>query len=193
MADMKKKSLSIPNLMSPVGTANFADVFEARAFEDGPLKYGIVIAVKKDSPAMKSTAMLELKKAVAAVAADKFGKAPVRNPLRDGDEAGANESFKGCIYFRASAFAEDPQGNPLKAPPVFDESGKTLLTTDDDFYSGCQARIKVDVWSYDKMGNKGVGLSLRATQRTSTGDRIDGRTSVTEMPEAEGYAVDPMD
>jgi hypothetical protein len=191
MAD-KKKNLAVRLLNTPVGTANFVNVFEPRPFEPGdPPKYSVVLTI--DKKAAPSTALAEMKKAVQAVAMDRWGKdAPamllngqLRNPIRDGDAPGSHESLKGKIYFRASEDADHK-------PPVFDELGKTQLVGDEDFFSGCTARLKVDVWSYEAKGNKGVGLSLRAVQRVGVGERLDGRTKVESFEEAPGAAVDPL-
>ena len=186
----KKKALAIRLLMTPVGVANFVNVFEPRAFEDGDPKFSVVIAIDKKAPA--SVALQEMRKAIEAVATDRWGKAApemlktggLRNPLRDGDLPGAHDSLKGKLYFRASEDAEHK-------PPVFDEKGAALFT-DEDFYSGCKARLKIDVWSYDAKGNKGVGLSLRAVQRVSEGERLDGRTKVETFEEVPESEIDPL-
>jgi len=190
MAD-KKKNLAVRLLMTPVGTANFVNVFEPRAFEAGDEpKFSVVLTIDKKLPA--SVALQEMKKAVVAVATDRWGKqaegwlkdGTLRNPIRDGDAPGAHASLKGTIYFRASEDAEHK-------PPVFDEKGSPLYT-DEDFYSGCKARMKIDIWSYDAKGNKGVGLSLRAVQRVALGERLDGRVKVETFEEAPASEVDPL-
>jgi hypothetical protein len=190
MAD-KKKNLAVRLLMTPVGTANFVNVFEPRAFEAGDEpKFSVVLTIPKSAPA--SVALQEMRKAVVAVAADRWGKqaeawlkdGTLRNPIRDGDAPGSHASLKGMIYFRASEDADHK-------PPVFDEKGAALFT-DEDFYSGCKARMKIDIWSYDAKGNKGVGLSLRAVQRVSQGERLDGRVKVESFEEVPESEIDPL-
>jgi hypothetical protein len=186
MAD-DKKFLQYKNVITPIGIAAFVKVFEPDSFEGGALKYSLTIRIPKNAAAAKSVAFAELKGKIAAVLKDRFGPTftPIHKIIRDGDAPDANAAFKGCWYFKCSTDAK-------VRPPVLDESGKNVLLDDTDFYSGCMARATVTVGSYDTKGGKGAALWLAGVQRAALGERQDGVSTVTEMPEIEAPEVDPM-
>ena len=65
------------------------------------------------------------------------------------------------------------------------EDGKPQLITDhDEVYSGCKVRATLNVFAYDKAGNRGVSFRLNNVQKLDDGERLDGRLKAEDDFEA---------
>jgi hypothetical protein len=159
-------------LILPPALGSYANIFKPRAFEGQAPKYSIVLIWPKEEKE-------KLKPLIAAIieaARAKFGEKAaemlkgnkLKNPLRDGDVDRADEpSFKGCYFVTASASADRQPGVvDAKVQPVFEES---------EAYSGCIFRASVNLFAFDKGGNRGVAVGLNNLQVVKKGTRLDGR------------------
>jgi hypothetical protein len=121
--------------------------------------------------------LAKLKAAIEEVAAAKFGakakqmleKGQLRSPLRDGDDS-TNDDFAGKLFITCRS-TDKPEVVDADAEPVFSST---------DIYSGMVARADVYLFSYDKAGNKGVGVILNSVQKLADGDRKSGRRTASE-------------
>jgi len=163
-------------VVTPKGRAFYAFVFRPQEAmqKDRDPNYALTLAFDKDSKGIK-----RLQDAIEAVAKEKFGvkaaallkSGQLKNPLRDGDvEREGNEQFAGKLFLTARS---------KDKPPVVDMDAEPLMSQD-DFYSGCYARMDVWFYAFDKAGNKGVAGILNNVQKLGDGERVGGRRSAAE-------------
>lgn len=142
-----------------------------------------------------SEADLEMKKALNAVATEKWGanaptvvKALAKDKvcLRDGDlsltkDGSVRDGYAGMRYVVAR--------NKLK-PAVVDSNPKVALTEESGRpYGGCYVNAKVDVYAMDKPGQgKSINATLQAVQWLRAGDSFG-----SAPPTADGFEEMPMD
>ena len=68
------------------------------------------------------------------------------------------------------------------------EDGRPLRITDpSEVYSGCQVRASLNVFAYDRAGNRGISLGLNNVQKLADGERLDGRLKAEDDFEALEY------
>lgn len=160
---------------------SYANIFKPRAADDkSEPKYSISLLFDKkalaDGKTPEAKSYAELKRVVEAVARKKFGPewAKIRNfklPMRDGDvEKPDHKEYAGKMFANASS---------TRQPGIV---GRNLvpITTEQDAYSGCKFVAAVNVYAFEKAGNKGVALGLNNLLVFEKGERIDGRLDATE-------------
>jgi hypothetical protein len=171
MATDKKPSTQIK-----IGPAigSYANIFEPRAIDEKQEpKYSISLLFEKSKEKVQ---LAELRKMIAFVAAQKFGPAwnkipNFKNPIRDGDvEKPEHKEYAGKLFCNASS---------KNQPNIVDRHLKPVLDKE-EAYSGCIFVASVNVFAFDKAGNKGVALGLNNLLVFAKGDRIDGRKSAAE-------------
>lgn len=151
---------------------SYANIFKPRAVDpkDEP-KYSISLLFAKDAKGPEAKSLEELRKMIDFVATQKFGpnykKLPnFKIPLRDGDvEKPDHKEYANKIF--ANASSTRPVG-------CVDRQLKPV-TTESDAYSGCKFVASVNVYAFEKKGNKGVALGLNNLLVFEKGERIDGR------------------
>ncbi len=131
-----------------------------------------------------------LKKAAEAAMLRKFSRVIVpKYPfIKDGDdrinkEGEPVDGYPGVWYVTAKS---------LKAPAVVDGL-KNPITARFDFQSGDVANVLVNVYAYDKSGNRGVAFELVAIQKAADGERFGGGISKTAAVSMFDTAVEDMD
>lgn len=165
-------------LMTPRFRVSFPDVFKPRAMQVGQTeKYAITMLfnmaeINKDpkQKALFDAMVAEAQRAVKEKWADKR-PAGLRNPFRDGKEKAHLEGYgDGVIFVKASTTTK----------PGLIDGAKQDIISPDEFYAGCYARATVNVYAYDKAGNKGVSFGLQNIQKLADGEPFSGRTSAEE-------------
>lgn len=163
----------------PPALGNYAAIFKPRAFEDQAPKFSIVLTWPKD----EKEKLKPVVEAIVAAAKSKWGDEAVallkggklKNPLRDGDTETDGEGkprFPGCFFMTASASADrPPQIVDAKVQPIFEEG---------EAYSGCTFRASVNLFVFEKKGNRGVAVGLNNLQVVKKGPRLDGRKSAEQ-------------
>ena len=151
---------------------SYVHVFEPSAMDgQSDAKYSVCIIVDKKDKAT-------LGRVEAAIAAAKEegktkkwgGKIPanLQLPLRDGDlEREDRPEFAGKMFFNCSS---------KQKPEVVDEERNPIIDAS-EFYSGCYGRVSVNIYPFDKNGNRGVAVGLNAVQKLADGENLTGRTS----------------
>ncbi len=105
-------------------------------------------------------------------------------PLRDGDaeylEKG--EEYKGHWFLNASS-TRKPRIVDIARNDIYDES---------EVYSGCYARVCVNLFPFNQKGNRGIGCGLEAIQKISDGEALGGApVDVDEaFGDSEAYMAD---
>lgn len=167
---------------------SYANLFEARAQDNGPAKFSTVIVIPKSDKAT-----LKALKAAATEAAEngkaKFGgkipPAVLKNPLttlHDGDEEAdleRNPEYEGCYYMSVSSKVQ---------PGIVDRAKQPILDAQ-EVYSGCYVRVALGAFAFNQQGNKGVSFGLNHVQKIRDGEPLGGITRA----EDEFDELDDMD
>lgn len=154
--------------LSPKGEVAYPFVFKPQAPMDGSTKdpqYQLVIVYDEGDKRLD-----KLRKAIEEVATVKFGakaksmlaSGQLKSPLRAG--AGRSDWLEGKVTFTARS---------TERPGVVDSNLDDIITPS-DFYSGCEGRMDVYLYAFDKAGNRGVSAILNNAQKTAEGERKGG-------------------
>jgi hypothetical protein len=119
-----------------------------------------------------------LKKNIDQVLIEKFGEKAlpqkgrsIRNPLRDADAEGKDDSaYAGKLFMTARS---------RRAPQIVDKQ-LFPVTSDSEAYSGVYANVSVSLFAYDVSGSKGVGCGLNNIQVLGYGERLGGAGSAED-------------
>jgi hypothetical protein len=132
----------------------------------------------------------ELKKALAAVAAEKWGaKGPAvlkaleaadKTCLHDGDSKAEYEGFEGNLYVSSRSKVR---------PTVFDQARNELTQADGKPYSGCYVNASIDLWPQDNSFGKRINAQLRGVQFLRDGDAFAGGGQPAEADEFDDISV----
>lgn len=85
-------------------------------------------------------------------------------PIRDGDQecAEKGEEYAGNWFLNASS-ARKPHIVDLNRNDIYDPS---------EVYSGCYARVCINLYPFSKKGNKGIACALEAVQKVADGELL---------------------
>jgi hypothetical protein len=125
----------------------------------------------------KSIDLINLKKAVAQVAAEEYGAnwkslPKFHLPFRDGDELalekpeGKGEYLKGNIVATATA--------NIKFPPQIVNTKKVEILDESEVYGGCYCRAVLQVYPFDFAGKKGVTFGIQLVQKLRDAEKLAG-------------------
>jgi len=168
---------------------SYANVWEPAKTPSGDMKYSMCLLIPKDD----TESIGEVHDAIQAAVQkgldnNKFGKAHVpklRLPIRDGDaefeEGSRGPEYKGHFFINASS----------KNPPGMVDKNVKPIIDQDDFYSGCFARVDINFFPYNTAGNVGIGVGLNNIMKTNDGDRLDGRMNAEDAFAGFGQASEP--
>lgn len=158
---------------TPVATLQYPTLANAKADDNGRLKYSACFIFDTDAESPEgSSSLADLKNAVLAAAVAKFGdkakdmlkSGALRNPLRDGAQKDDKPGFgAGKVFFNAST---------LYPPVIVDASLQDILDVEGQLYPGCQVRAQINFYAYDAKGNRGVAAGLTAVQKYAEGTKL---------------------
>jgi len=149
----------------------FPQLFEARTVNgEGEPAFSATFILAADHPAVA-----EIKKAMIAVAKEKWGekweeivkglKATDKLALHDGDAKTQYQGFAGNLYVSAR--------NRVK-PLVIDGNKSPLTSADGKPYAGCYVNAVVDVWAQSNNYGKRINASLGGVQFFADGEAFSG-------------------
>lgn len=161
-------------ILTPPGEAAFVFVFRPQAaMEQGKeAQYQLTLVWDENNKKLD-----KLKKAIEEVGIAKFGaKAPqmlakgqLKNPLRPGSDRNA-DWMEGKVFLTARS---------TDRPDCVDKDMNDLISST-DFYPGCEARMDIYLYAFEKAGNKGVSAILNNCQKVGEGERKGGRRSAAD-------------
>ncbi|OIJ17078.1 hypothetical protein BKP37_00625 [Anaerobacillus alkalilacustris] len=174
---------------------SYVHVFEPNSIDGGDEKYSCAILIPKTD---KET----LRKIKAATdAAKELGKgkwggkipANCKTPLRDGDEERPDdEAYAGHYFLNATS-----KNKPGVAKPIGKGAdGKTKfqeITDTTEVYSGCYAKVSLNLYPFDAKGNRGIAAGLNNVVKVQDGEFLGGRASVNDEFADEDFEVDGME
>lgn len=153
---------------------SYANIFKPKAVNPGDEpKYSISLLFEKKTADKQ---LAELRKVIDYVATQKFGPKykslpKFHIPIRDGDvEKPENKDYAGRLFVNMSSTRQPGIVN-RHLVPVTDEA---------DAYSGCKYVAAVNVYPFEKKGNKGIALGLNNLLVFEKGDRLDGKKDASE-------------
>jgi Protein of unknown function (DUF2815) len=132
----------------------------------------------------------EIKKALAAVAAEKWGakgtsvykalEAGDKLCLHDGDGKADYEGFEGNLYVSTRSKVR---------PSVFDGQRQELSEADGKPYSGCFVNASIELWAQDNAYGKRINAQLRGVQFLRDGDAFAGGGKAADADEFDDIAA----
>lgn len=149
---------------------SYASLFEK---DETSGKYSTVILIpKSDKKTLK--ALKEAKKAAYELGKDNKlkGLAFERVPftLRDGDDPVEVKEENADVY--AGHYFMNVSS--ATRPGVVDKDVQPILDSE-EVYSGCYARVSLNLFAYNSNGNKGISAGLNNVQKLADGDPLGGR------------------
>lgn len=157
---------------------SYAHLFEPTSMEDGGQKFFscALLIPKSDKVTVK-----KIKEAIAiAIENGKvkmFGgkTANLKTPLRDGDAEKEGDDTYAGNYFINVKCKQKPGLVDKDLQPILDQA---------DLYSGCYVRASINLFAFNKNGNKGIGAGLNNIQKLADGEPLGGRTRAEDDFEA---------
>ena len=151
-------------ILTPRFRVAFSNVFKPKLNLQGEPKYGLVMLFEKNTDISK---LRELADEAANEKWPKGEPTDLRSPFRDGNEkADKYDGFKDTIAVTANS----------NFKPGLVNQNVEEITSQEDFYSGCYARATVNVYAYEKLGNKGVSFSVQNVQKLGDGEYLGGKS-----------------
>lgn len=179
--------------MTPIGTLCFVEtLFKPKPRQEGSDKAAYSVIIGFDKTAMNTQQYQDLRAAVAAAAADKFGGTKAADPafmrsLRLPFRNAGEKDYEGFDKFEIYISPWSP--GDKKAPGVVDINNVDI-TVPGDVWSGQLGRATVRAFAYDNSGNKGVAFMLEHVQIVKADmPRIDGRRSAQKAFEGADAAA----
>lgn len=185
----KKFDVQTNTIIVPLFRANYVNIDEPRAMQDGGvLQYSL--SASWDFPNFSPFAKKRwgaLMKEMDRVSVAAFGKpwkdlpGNFKKGIRGNDERENRAGFpEGGFFASLTAGVKYPPGvvvydrEEKKNVPVPRENVGQVV------YSGCYCEATVAVYPYDNNGGKGLALGLRNIRKIADGERLDGSASAVE-------------
>ena len=148
---------------------SFCNISKARAFSDGQnAKYSVCLLIPKSDKdtikKLKDAIQNEIQEGTASLWG---GKTPanLKKPLRDGDvERPELPEYEGMYFINAASNQQ---------PGVVDRNKQDILDLS-EVYSGCYGRASINLYAFNRNGNKGIAAGLNNLMKLCDGPRLGG-------------------
>ena len=164
------------SLRTPEATLSYPQLYEAKAFQEGQTpKFSAVLVF--DKAAQETEAFQKLEQALKDSLKEKFGDKAKQvyanmKTIRPISQLTNGEVFDDdSVWIRVST---------TRQPEVISKKGGKPILKASEVYAGCKVLAAVNVYAYDKAGNKGAAFGLQAVCKVSDGDRLGGGVDVKE-------------
>jgi hypothetical protein len=147
---------------------SYVHVKNPQSYEGSDPKYSVTLLIpKKDKKTLKliEEATKQVKKD--AVADTWGGKLPnsLKLPLRDGDDERPDQPEFADMYF--------VNATSKRRPGVLDKDGEEMFDLD-ELYSGCYARVSMNLYPFSVKGNRGIAAGLNGIKKLADGEQLGG-------------------
>ena len=153
---------------------SYANIWEPASINGSNPKYSVSLIIPKDDKktldAINAAIDAAIKEGVAKFGGKIPPKGSLKLPLRDGDEEREDEAYKNSYFINA---------NSTTAPQIVDRAVQPILDRA-EVYSGCYARVSINLYAFNTNGNKGIACGLGNIQKVSDGEPLSGRTTAAE-------------
>ena len=173
-------------MVTPVFRASYAAVFQASMpkgeTDEKKAKYGVTMLFDMKNPEVaKGVAEMKafaLRAGVAAWGEDTSKWPHIEHKLfRMGDTPDKKDSDgnwkpgfgPGVEFCKATSALYKKNGEKRMPPGIVDVFGKSIIMPN-EFYSGCYARAKISVGTYDYMGKRGISFYLVSLRKENDGE-----------------------
>lgn len=167
-------------IISPIGRVAYPNLVQARKrTESSKPRFSLTLVWGSE------VNLTEFKAQLREVIAKEFpngAPANFRSPLRSGSTRQREDGSFPAGFKADDLFAEFWRYEERGLIPVLDGNNNTIIQA--DIYAGCLGRVSFRPFVYNVEGNKGLGLSLEAFQKTGDGEPI-GFTPVDPKNEFE--------
>lgn len=171
---------------------SYANVFHAKAINDGEAKYSTAVLIPKEDVKTLKKIKEAVEEAKKAGKDSKWGgkiPANAKMPLRDGDEEfPEDEAYAGHYFLNASN-----KQKPGIAKPAGKKDGKTVfkeITDETEVYSGCYCKLSLNFYPFNANGNKGVAVGLNHIVKVQDGEPLGGGASLDADFEDEEFEIE---
>ena len=157
------------------GRLSYAYIWEPREQDGQDAKYSLSFLIPKADKVTLNNIKEAIEAAKEVGKSKKWGgkiPANLKLPLRDGDAESADkgDEYAGHFFFNASS-KDMPGIVDAKCNPILDKA---------EVYSGCYARLVVNLFPYDTNGNRGIGIGLNHIQKLADGEPLGGSRGKAE-------------
>lgn len=153
---------------------SFANIWTPRAMEgQTELKYSTAILISKKDTATVGKINAVIKNLTDGVKAKNKGKLPAnyKLPLRDGDaEKEGDDNYAGHYFLNASS---------KNKPGIVDKELNEILDKS-EVYSGCYVKVAINLYAFDKNGNRGIAAGLNNILKVKDGEALSGGSTAQE-------------
>lgn len=153
---------------------SYCRVFTPEVQEDGRTKYSTAILVPKSDTKTIDAIAKAIEAAKRQGATEKWGgKVPAKlhEPLRDGDEERPTDAaYKGCYFLNCVCYTK---------PGIINKDRSPIINSE-ELYSGCYALVSVNMYPFDKAGNRGISCGLNNIMKVSDGETLGGRAEAVD-------------
>src|SRR5699024_1786809 len=111
-----------------------------------------------------------IEEGIAKFGGKKPNKAAIKLPLRDGDIERDDEAYKDHYFINC---------NSTTPPQIVDQSVQPILDQS-QVYSGCYARVSINLYAFNNNGNKGIAAGLGNIQFVRDGEPLAGKSSASD-------------
>lgn len=172
--EILKTGRSISNgFLTPKCRVMFHNIFNPQdSFKTGKRAYDITVTFDKDTTDMTLFTQWifeEIKKTYPTGTPKGF-----KMPVKDSDIVESTyDTFKNTWSLRSTTQAAFP-------PEIRDAFGKIVTEESNEIYSGCYVRLIISPYVFDRAGNKGLSLQLKAVQKVGDGPRLGQKINIDE-------------
>ena len=172
---MAKNVVNTTKVITGVNTRwSYANVWDPKSINGGAPKYSVSLIIPKSDTAT----IAKLKAAIQAAYEEGESKlkgsgksvpplVSLKTPLRDGDaERPDDEAYKNSYFINATSST---------APGIVDADRNTILERS-EVYSGVYGRASVNLYAFNKNGNRGIACGLNNLQKIRDGEPLGGKS-----------------
>ena len=153
---------------------SYEHVWEPASVNGSNPKYSVSLIIPKSDTKTIAAINQAIDNAIRDGAAKFGGKIPPKGalklPLRDGDTEREDEAYRDAYFVNA---------NSTTAPQIVDRAVQPILDRS-EVYSGCYARVSINVYAFNSNGNTGVACGLGNIQKVRDGEPLGGKTSAAD-------------
>ena len=175
---MSKPVIATKVITGPRTRWSYANVWDPKSINGGTPKYSVSLIIPKDD-----TETIDKINAAIMAAYEEgesklkgYGKTVpplkmIKIPLRDGDLERPDDAAYANSYFINANSTTAPQIVDQKVQPILDRG---------EVYSGCYARVSINLYAFNSNGNRGVACGLGNIQKIRDGEPLGGKRSASE-------------
>jgi len=173
----KKNQKTLEKIKTPMFRVSFPEVFEPKAFGNSTPKFSIQMLFDpenfsdQDKANWKAMKDMAQKSTIAYFGSEDKIPENFQSPFKDAALKLQYDGYEeGMIFVNAST----------KFAPAVVDAQKNPIMEHGEFYGGCYAWCKVDVWVWEYMGNSGIKFQLGNIQKIKDGNPFGNKSSVDD-------------